>query len=132
MSNKNSCFRVIKIIDDMSIVLNCGEKDDIKEGTRFYIYSENGTPVIDPFTNENLGSFKGIKAKVEATTVYEKMCICKNSQKLGGFADLSNYGFSSLIGKRVNLNVDPTQISGGLDSSVDELIRIGDEAELIK
>lgn len=132
MPNSNSSFRVVKIIDDMSIVLNCGEINEIKEGSRFYIYSENGTTVVDPLTNENLGSFRGIKAKVEATTVYEKMCICKNSRKFGGLADLNTYHFQQIIGQRASLNVDPTQISGGLDIAVDEPIRIGDEAELIK
>lgn len=125
-------FRVIKIIDDMNIVVNCGERDGIKEGDKFYVYSENGTPIIDPFTNENLGSFRGIKEKVTATTVYEKMSICQNSVIIGGIADkFGDLAFDSVLGKRASLNVDPEQISGGLDSSVDEPIRIGDEVEKI-
>lgn len=129
----NNSFRVIKIIDDMNIVINCGENEGIKEGDRFYIYSENGTAVIDPFTNENLGSFKGIKAKVVATTVYEKMSVCQNSVIIGGLAN--SLGIAALepyVGKRASLNVDPSQISGGLDTDVDEPIRIGDEAEKIR
>lgn len=129
----NRIIRVIKIIDDMNIVINCGENEGIKEGDRFYIYSENGTAVIDPFTNENLGSFKGIKAKVIATTVYEKMCVCQNSVIIGGLSNtLGVLAIEPYIGKRASLNVDPSQISGGLDANVDEPIRIGDEVEKIR
>lgn len=129
---EKSKFRVVKIIDDMNIVINCGENHDIHEGDRFYIYSNNGTPVIDPVTKEQLGSFKGIKAKVIATTVYDKMSVCQNSVVIGGIpASLSEFHMDSFIGKRASLNVDPSQISGGLNTSVNEPIRIGDEVEKI-
>lgn len=129
---EKNIFRVVKIVDDMNIVINCGENHDVHEGDRFYIYSNNGTPVIDPVTKEHLGSFKGIKAKVIATTVYDKMSICQNSVVIGGFPGrLSELGMDSLIGKRASLNVDPSQISGGLNTSVNEPIRLGDEVEKI-
>ena len=123
-------YRVVKIIDDMNIVINCGESDNISEGAKFNICSENGTMVEDPVTHECLGSFKGIKAKVEAVTVYEKMCVCQNSAKIGSFSGL-NVLYNSLSGSRMSLNVDATQITGGLNASVNEPIQIGDEAELI-
>lgn len=129
MNNKKNTFRVIRIIDDMNIVINCGENDGITEGTRFYIFSDNGVTVYDPITNENLGSFRGIKAKVEATTVYEKMCICQNTQRIGGLTDINALAITGIVGKRASLNVDPTQISGGLDEKVDEPIQIGDSVE---
>ncbi len=129
---EKSKFRVVKIVDDMNIVVNCGENNGIHEGDRFYIYSNNGTPVYDPVTKEHLGSFKGIKAKVIATTVYDRMSICQNSVVIGGFQGrLSELGTDSIFGKRASLNVDPSQISGGLNTSVNEPIRIGDEVEKI-
>ena len=131
----NNIFRVIKIIDDMNIVINCGERDGIKEGDRFYVYSEHGTAVIDPISKENLGTFRGIKEKITATTVYEKMCICQSSVIIGGLSNsfnaLNDLAYEPILGKRASLNVDPSQISGGLDTSVDEPIRIGDEVEKI-
>lgn len=130
--NINSNYKVIKIIDDMSIVLNCGENNGIKEKDRFYIYSNTKTTIIDPFSNESLGEFRAVKAKVEVTAVYERMCICKNAVKLGGIADLGDLAVASFTGKRLSLNVDPSQISGGLSPEVDEPIQIGDEVELIK
>ena len=125
-------IRVVKIIDDMNIVLNCGENDGIEEGTRFVIYSFNGTKVTDPITNEDLGSFRGIKAKVIAINVFEKMCICQNSVTIGGMSDFAALSFAPLIGRRASLNVDPSQISGGLNEKIDEPIIIGDEAEILK
>lgn len=129
----NKTMRVVKIIDDRSIVINAGENEGIKEGDRFCVYSENGTPVIDPVTKEDLGAFRGIKAKIEATIVYEKMSICENTIKIGGIANnLSELAFEPFLARRASLNVDPAQISGGLDISVDEPIRIGDNVEKIK
>lgn len=59
-------IKVVKVIDDFTIVINNGDKDGIKQKDIFQIY-EFGEEIIDPDTEENLGLLeisKGI-AKVE-------------------------------------------------------------------
>ncbi len=127
--NQFTC-RVIKIIDDRHIVLNCGELKGVKERDRFNIYSDQSIQMTDPFSGEPLGEFRGIKAKLEVSVVYEKMCICQNAEKIGGFAEIG-LAVSQLAGKSRTLNVDIAQISGGLEPEVDEPIRVGDYAEKV-
>lgn len=119
-------FKVIKIMDDMNLIINCGTDQKIENGDRFHIYSEKTEKITDPYTNEILGEFRKIKAEIEAINVYEKMCICQNAKKTLSFSS----SISSLAReKRIPLNVDPSQISGGFND--DEMIQIGDDVEKI-
>ena len=123
-------IKVVKIIDDMNIVLNCGENNSIKEGDKFNIYSDEVEVVEDPETNETLGEIKKIKANVEVVSVYEKMCICQNAKTTASISEIAANALT-LGGKRISLNVDPSQISGGRMADEDKMIRIGDKAEKI-
>jgi len=122
-------YKVVKIIDDMNIVINCGTNQSIKEGDLFYILSDLKEKVTDPDTNEVLGEFNRIKAKIEAITVFEKMSICQNASKAAPIVDLVRSSFGTE--HRLGLNVDPEQISGGLFDANDELIQIGDTVQLV-
>lgn len=122
-------YKIIKIIDDMSVIVNCGTNQGIKEGDLFYIRSKKTEKVVDPDTNEVLGEFNRFKAKIEAVNVLEKMCICKNALKTASITDLAKLSLSG--GQRQELNVDPEQISGGLFDAEDELIHIGDLVDKI-
>lgn len=121
-------IKVAKIIDERNIVLNCGDNDGISVGSKFKIFSEKCSLVVDPDTGEDLGNLRLIKAKVQAVTVYDKMCICQNLYNTMSTAVLA--GLSSF--QSAQLKVDPSQITGGLDTESDEMIQIGDEAELIE
>lgn len=120
-------FRIIKIIDDETIVINAGSNNNISRGDEFEIY-EIGENIKDPVSGENLGSLDTIKDTVEAVTVFPKMCICKH---LDSYAN-SVGSIATLITRNTpkTLNVDVSQISGGLSS--DKTIRIGDKARKIQ
>ncbi len=127
-------YHVVKIIDDMNIIINGGGRDGLQEGDCFYILSETGAAVVDPQTGEGLGIIKQIKAKVQITALYEKMCICQNARRSPSvlLSASALAALDSLGGERLSLNVEPSQISGGLHEEVDEPIRIGDVAELVR
>ncbi len=124
-------YKVVKIMDDMNIIINGGTKTHVEENDNFFIYSKNLEMVKDPDTGEILGQFRKIKAKIEAIVVYEKMCICQNATRSFSFSDMAVNALSS-GGKRLPLNVDPSQISGGMTVDEDEMIQIGDEVEKIE
>lgn len=121
----NNQFRVIKIIDDTSLIVNAGSDDSVFIDDIMEIYGESEA-VFDPQTKENLGKIDIIKDHLKVTKVYEKMCVCETPHVSKYFTTiLSNSLFSSTQKK---LDVEPTDISG----SGDKTIRVGDSARLIK
>lgn len=120
-------FKVVKIIDDETIVINAGFEDGIKTGNIFEIY-EAGEEIFDPDTKESLGTLDTIKETVKAINVLPKMCICRHSTtSVYNISDTFNQNFFRT--KIKTLNIDTTQISGGLSN--DTKIRIGDKVRLI-
>ncbi|MDE6021179.1 MAG: hypothetical protein K2H01_09335 [Ruminococcus sp.] len=121
---KTENYKVVKIIDDMNIILNCGDSDGINIGDIFNIYSNTSVVVTDPDTGDFIDELFAIKAKVQAVQIFDKMCICQSAYTDFAIAAL---GMNIFKGKRSTLNVDPAQITGGLDPNEDEYIRIGDK-----
>lgn len=119
-------FRVVKIIDDETIVINAGSNIGISPGDMFEIF-ETGNIVTDPNTGESLGTLDTIKDTVEAINVFPKMCVCRHYITYNAIGSIT----SSLTKTTAKtLNVDISQISGGLSS--DKTIRLGDKVRQIK
>ncbi|MGN7470374.1 hypothetical protein [Brevibacillus sp. SAFN-007a] len=115
-------WKVVKIIDEYNIVVNAGTNHGIKKEDCLEIYVP-GEEVIDPDTMESLGTLDSIKAYLEVKHVFPKMCICENAET----RLLNMISFSANFTKEEPkpLNIDSTQISGGLNKT-DRKIRIGD------
>lgn len=133
MTQKN--IKVVKIINSKQIVINAGTDDGVTEGQLFRIVSpdKNAESVIDPDTGENLGTLNLVKAKVVITTAYSKMSIVEAPErKISGYSMINPADtiIKNLTGERYirpDLNIDPTEITGGLPNS-DKTIKIGDLA----
>ena len=119
-------FKVVKIVSDHEIVINAGSEDLISKGQSLEVFTP-GEEVIDPETHESLGTLDNIKATVEVVNLYPKMCLCMNIQYEKKNSPLSPLSILQSNEKPVikRLNIDSTQISGGLDKD-DSKIRIGD------
>lgn len=116
-------WKVIKIVDEYRIVVNAGEKDLIEKGEELEVY-EIGEPIIDPQTNEDLGTLDIIKARIVVSIVYEKMCICKNIEKENiGLGNNLQAVFGYSANKRLPVNTE--EISGGYNDNIK--IRVGDK-----
>ncbi len=121
----NNQFRVVKIIDDTSLIINGGSDNNVEVGDLMEIHGKSEN-IFDPLTKEDLGKFDIVKDKLTVAKVYEKMCICETTYVSTYLPTLlSNSLFST---KQKKMNVEPTDISG----TGDKTIRIGDEAILIK
>lgn len=114
-------FKVAKIVDEYSVVINAGKNFNILPGDVFEIYSP-GPEIRDPDTSESLGHLDFVKAKISAKDVFPKMTVCQNeyymSSIVAGFA-------AAMVGKPAELNVAAEDISGGFDG-FDSKIRVGD------
>lgn len=121
----NDKFRVIRIIDDTSLVVNCGLEDGVKKGDKMQICGVGAT-IVDPETKEELGHLDIVKAKLNVSEVYEKMSVCETPYVSTYFSTLlSTPLFNSTQEK---MDVEPTEILGDGDKT----IRVGDIAKLIK
>ncbi|MDS1004986.1 hypothetical protein P9J83_15990 [Clostridium sporogenes] len=119
-------FKVVKIVSDSEIVVNAGSEDSIKKGQELEIFTQ-GEEIFDPETKESLGTLDTVKATIEVVTVYPKMCLCMDIEYERSPSLLTAVGM--MQGQKVKvakrLNVDSTQISGGLNND-DQKIHIGD------
>jgi len=68
--------KVAEIVDEYTVVINRGNKHGVEEDMRFVIY-EPGEEIKDPDTDESLGEFEYVKAKVEVVNVQEKFSTAK-------------------------------------------------------
>lgn len=130
-------MKIAKIISTKQVVVNAGSKDGIKEGDTLEIIDKFGTnPVIDPDTGESLGTLDIPKGEVIVSRVYPHMAIAetpirhitpydsilKNTPPLNVAMTL---GMDREI--QDDLNVDPSQITGGLPDPSDKEIHVGDD-----
>lgn len=65
--------KIVAINNKGIIVLNCGEREDVREGMTFAIFTI-GEKIIDPETGKDLGNFEDVKAKVKVIHVQERIC----------------------------------------------------------
>lgn len=127
--------KVIKILDEYTIIINAGFKEGIKEGDTFQILDTKGNVVKDPDTGEVLGYLDLIKDTVKVTEVQEKMCFCSSTETIGInkvlMSSILNIQDSMLPIEKKRLNVDLDDITGGRERS-NAPIKVGDRVRLIK
>ena len=123
-------MKIAKIISTKQIVVNAGSNDGLKVGDKLEIIDKFGDePIVDPDTGESLGTLDLIKGNVIVSKVYPHMAIA-DSPKVSPLLQAMRPGLlsSPLYGSsyQEDLNVDPSQITGGLPEAGDQQIRIGD------
>src|SRR5699024_3427214 len=137
---KNKEFKIVKILDEYNVVINAGTNHDLKQSDQFQIIDKEGSEVIDPDTQEVIGTLDLIKATVEVTELHEKMCICSSKQSIKMNSLLSSTALSTginsiadgfAVSEQEKLNVDLKQVTGGKRKS-NKKIRLGDTARLLK
>lgn len=92
MKKINDKFRIIRIIDDTSLVVNAGTENGVEKGDTMQICGVGAT-IVDPETKEELGRLDVVKAKLNVSEVYDKMCVCETPY-------VSTY-FSTLLSSRL-------------------------------
>lgn len=71
-SIQKNIFKVAKVIDDFTLVINAGANKNIKKGYKFLLYSI-GEEIYDPDTHEPLGRLEIVKGKGKITNVQEQI-----------------------------------------------------------
>ena len=132
---KNNIYKIAKIIDEYTVIVNAGSNQEIAIGDTFRILDEKGSAVKDPDTNEIIGYMDLIKGTVTVSEIFEKMCICESTTytkvNTNFMQSLQKINETLATIERKKLNIDFAQITGGLRHS-DAPIRVGDTVEKIK
>jgi|ETN02SMinimDraft_2_1059926.scaffolds.fasta_scaffold108439_1 hypothetical protein len=122
--------RIVKIVDENTIVINVGSSSEVTTGMVFVVIQES-SEIMDPETDESLGRWEMVKAHLVAAHVQEKMTTLVpisdgvSSDSSAVLSDLMSRDSRGepIGGRRVALPVDRSQVSGRPSSDV---IRVGD------
>lgn len=130
----NKEFKVIKILNEYEILINAGTVHGICKDDVFEIKHE--MPILDLDTNDQLGTFPFVKARVHVIEVYEKFCLCEDADNGTMFQPFASavFKFTNPMEPHVRyekLNIDTDDLTDSI-SEPDRMIRIGDKALLSK
>lgn len=125
-------IKVIKIIDEYNLVINIGFEDGVKLGDKFQIYQQ-GEKVLDPETNEYLGTLDIVKATIVANDISPKLTVCTNAATTSQFRkdffesrNAISHGFQYISPIQRPLMIDPLQVTDSAYSKADKTIKVGD------
>ena len=68
--------KVAKILNRRELVINRGTDDGVKQGMKFEVI-DDFYEILDPDTNDSLGTFKRVKIRVKADEVHPRFAIAR-------------------------------------------------------
>jgi len=74
-------IKVIKVIDNYTLVINSGSDDGVTDQYEFLVYSLD-EELFDPDTNESLGALENVKGIAIPIHIQNKMTTIKSNQYL--------------------------------------------------
>lgn len=135
MASKKIKGRIIRILDTRTVVINLGLENGVTDNSIFYILGEPES-VIDPQTNEILGTVTVTKGRVRASQVFDKFTIATTSWTTYSVNEQYSSIIGNLFGKvkideidEGELQVKPNDIKPWKARS-ESPVKIGDEVEV--
>lgn len=99
--------KVLKVIDDYTIVINKGSNDGVTPGCRFLIY-HLGEEIIDPDTGDGLGELEIVCGEGRPEHIQERITTIKSSkQTVRSTKKVIRRGSFSLMGDSTEEIYDP-------------------------
>ena len=68
--------KVAKILNSRELAINRGSDDGVLQGMKFEVIDDSDE-ILDPDTNDSLGTFKRVKIRVRAVEVYQRFSIAR-------------------------------------------------------
>lgn len=115
--------KVVKKVDEYSVVVNLGATDGVEEDMEFVIYVE-GEEIEDPDTDEKLGVMEYPKARVKPAHIMEKMSVMESSE-----TELKSYSALDIFNTSTRQKEEKKELPiEGLpdENKRDEPVRVGD------
>jgi hypothetical protein len=114
--------KIVRILDEYTVVINVGRLHGVNEGMPFVIYSPSEEDIKDPDTGKSLGCLEIVKGYVRATHVQENLTHCvaepveTEGEAVPEIHTLSAAMAAEAMGLKARaesrLNVNPLQVSG--------------------
>lgn len=124
-------YRVIKIMDSYTILINYGFSKHAQAGDRLRVFIP-GEEIIDPVTNRPMGTLDKIKAVVQVITPYEHFSVCqKLSTKIIDILNPLSAALSKTVRTKQKLNTLDENNETVFDNESHDPIIIGDMAILL-
>lgn len=146
-------FKIVAILDDKTVLINAGERNDIKIGDEFNILEKGPTLIKDPDTGEVLEKVQQYKQRIYVQKVEKKysICVSKYTRTVIGNslaerllrASTDQYSIAitrvsvagdaekqETVGRK--LNIDPNEINDVLGSYSYHQVHAGDQVKLVK
>lgn len=101
--------RVAMVLNERELATNIGASDGVEVGMKFKVLADEPTEILDPETDELLGSIERVKVQVQATEVQERFSICRTyiiHRTSGG----PFYGLSGMSASLASLYAPPREI----------------------
>lgn len=113
-------YRVAKVIDEETFILNKGKADGINPGDRFLVYAQ-GDEIFDPETKESLGQLELIRGTGKVIHVQDRIATVKSDMKtspvrtirkpnIGGLRGLSSLAASLSASYELEEYLPPTTV----------------------
>lgn len=133
MASKKIKGRIIRILDNKSVVINLGREHGIGDENMFFILGEP-EPVVDPVSREVLGSVMVTKGKVRSSQVFDKFTIATTAWTTITAGTEYKDIFGDLFGQ-VKPNVDEALLVRSTDvkpwkAKSETPVKVGDEVEV--
>ncbi|BBA51680.1 hypothetical protein FV113G1_20300 [Fusobacterium varium] len=122
-------MRVIKIVDQYSVLIDAGKMDGIKKEDKIRIFNE-GDEIFD-LDGKSLGKIEILKDELQVEIVYDKFSLCQKIQTRQSGPIMSLNSYLSTKKEKIKIEVLDKDIES-LAYSTDEPIKKGDLAKKIK
>lgn len=129
--NNETQYKVIEILNSKELLINYGSNNGAIDGQRIKIIKK-GEDVIDPETEENLGTLDIIKGDLKIYRAYPKFSICRDiTYKETSILDPLSARMKTQTPQYHDLNIEDKDISGRWPISTPP-IKVGDSISIIK
>ena len=130
--------RIIRVVDSATVIVNLGRDDGVADYSIFRVIGAT-EDIVDPVTDEALGSMEVVKAKVRASQVYNRFTVATSkwttySVKFKPFGGAVADAVSSMLGTETethggDLRVNPDEVEPW-QATTEETTNLGDEVEV--
>ena len=121
--------KVVKIINEYTIVINKGDRDGVKNGQRFLIY-DYAEEIIDPDTKDSLGMLEIVRGTGKVTHLQEAIATISSDMKTSPGRSIRRINRTSIGGVWGRM-LGPEEVEETLPANVIsfEGVKVGDHAK---
>jgi hypothetical protein len=123
---KRKPYRVVKVLDPSTVVINVGSAEGITKKDRFLIYALDAEELIDPDTKASLGQLEKVRGTATPLHIQEKMTTVRSDRFESDGRVITRTGGTTLMASIMGQTVEHNMTSVVIDFdqvTVGDLVR---------